>query len=328
MPAPSGDWLPLGLEPPPPECSPLGPSRSRSHSCCWVIGGADPSGVSARWSSRISPRLRSNHRLLGASESVPMLEVDGLAKRYGEVLALRDLSVSVDEGQCLVLLGRNGAGKTTALRCMAGVLLPTSGSVTVDGIDAATDPAAVRAKVGLMPEVPGLYERMSARTYLDYFGAIYEIEPQLRRRRIDQLLEKFDLLDAGDRWMGTYSKGMRQKVALIRATLHHPRLVLADEPTSALDPDSARRAWDYLKDLQKEGCALVICTHSMAEAEILAGEIGIMSAGRALAIGNLVELRRRSGLKMRQEVRELPTLQDIYLAIVDNHRDLAEVRTA
>jgi ABC-2 type transport system ATP-binding protein len=257
-----------------------------------------------------------------------MLEVDGLAKRYGEVLALRDLSVRVDEGRCLVLLGRNGAGKTTALRCMAGVLLPTSGSVTVDGIDAATDPAAVRAKVGLMPEVPGLYERMSARTYLDYFGAIYDIEPRLRRRRIEQLLEKFDLLDAADRWLGTYSKGMRQKVALIRATLHRPRLVLADEPTSALDPDSARSAWDYLKDLQRDGCALVICTHSMEEAEILAGEIGIMSAGRALALGDLAELRRRSGLKPRRELRELPTLQDIYLAIVGNHRELAEPRSA
>jgi ABC-2 type transport system ATP-binding protein len=257
-----------------------------------------------------------------------MLEVEGLAKRYGEVLALRDLSVRVDEGRCLVLLGRNGAGKTTALRCMAGVLLPTSGCVTVDGIDAATDPAAVRAKVGLMPEVPGLYERMSARTYLDYFGAIYEIEPGLRRRRIEELLEKFDLLDAADRWLGTYSKGMRQKVALIRATMHRPRLVLADEPTSALDPDSARLAWDYLKDLQSEGCALVICTHSMEEAETLAGEIGIMSAGRALAVGDLAELRRRSGLKSRRELRELPTLQDIYLAIVDNHRELAEPRSA
>src|SRR5229473_5820745 len=257
-----------------------------------------------------------------------MLEVEGLAKRYGEVLALRDLSVRVDEGQCLVLLGRNGAGKTTALRCMAGVLIPTSGTVKVDGINAATDPAAVRAKVGLMPEVPGLYERMSARTYLDYFGAIYDIEPALRRRRIEELLETFDLDDAADRWLGTYSKGMRQKVALIRATLHRPRMVLADEPTSALDPDSARRAWDYLKGLQKDGCALVICTHSMEEAERLAGEIGIMSAGRALAVGNLAELRRQSGLKTRRELRELPTLQDIYLAIVGNHRELAESRSA
>jgi len=257
-----------------------------------------------------------------------VLEVQRLAKSYGDVLALRDLNVQVEEGQCLVLLGRNGAGKTTALRCMAGVLTPTSGTVKVDGIDSADDPTAVRARVGLMPEVPGLYERMSARAYLDHFGAIYEIPLPERRRRIDELLDLFELTDAGDRWLGTFSKGMRQKVALIRATLHRPRLILADEPTSALDPDSARRAWNYLKDLQTEGCALVICTHSMEEAEHLAGDIGIMSAGRALAIGSMVELRRRSGLKTRQEVVELPTLQDIYLAIVGNHHELAETRTA
>lgn len=261
-----------------------------------------------------------------------MLEVEGLAKRYGDVLALKDLTVRVDEGECLVLLGRNGAGKTTALRCMAGVLLPSAGSVQVDGVDSAEDPAGVRARVGLMPEVPGLYERMSARAYLDHFGAIYDMEPGLRRRRIDALLDLFELSEAGERWLGTYSKGMRQKVALIRATLHRPRLVLADEPTSALDPDSARRAWIYLKELQKDGCALVICTHSMEEADRLAGDIGIMSGGRALAVGDLVELRRQSGLKTRQEVRELPTLQDIYLAIVGNHQvdehELAETRTA
>ena len=246
-----------------------------------------------------------------------MLEVEGLAKRYGDVLALRDLTVSVAEGECLVLLGRNGAGKTTALRCMAGVLLPSAGTVRVDGIDAADDAAGVRARVGLMPEVPGLYERMSARSYLDHFGAIYDLEPGTRRRRIDDLLETFDLAHAGDRWLGTFSKGMRQKVALIRATLHRPRLVLADEPTSALDPDSARRAWVYLQALQKDGCALVICTHSMEEAEHLAGTIGIMSGGRALAVGAMGELRRQSGLATRREVRELPSLQDIYLAIVE-----------
>ena len=261
-----------------------------------------------------------------------MLEVENIAKRYGDVLALRDLTVTVDEGACLVLLGRNGAGKTTALRCMAGVLAPTSGTVRVDGIDAATDPSAVRSRVGLMPELPGLYERMSARAYLDYFGAIYDLEPGLRQTRITELLELFDLADAGDRWLGTFSKGMRQKVALIRATLHRPRLVLADEPTSALDPDSARRAWAYLKDLQDAGCALVICTHSMEEAESLVaggGAIGIMSAGRALAVGDMTELRRRSGLAARMEVRELPTLQDIYLAIVGNHpHELADARSA
>src|SRR5260370_27568650 len=125
-----------------------------------------------------------------------MLEVDGLAKRYGDVLALQDLSVRVEEGQCLVLLGRNGAGKTTALRCMAGVLLPTEGTVKVDGIDAADDPAAVRARVGVMPEVPGLYERMSARADLHQFGAIYDLQPALPRPRIEAMLEIFELTDA------------------------------------------------------------------------------------------------------------------------------------
>ena len=268
-----------------------------------------------------------------------MLEVRSLAKRYGEVLALTDLTVNVGERSCLVLLGRNGAGKTTALRCMAGVLAPSAGTVRVDGIDAASEPAAVRARVGLMPELPGLYERMSARAYLDYFGAIYEMEPGVRRRRIDELLDRFELTDAGDRWLGTFSKGMRQKVALIRATLHRPRLVLADEPTSALDPDSARRAWAYLKDLQAGGCALVICTHNMDEAEHLGASddgdaaIGIMSAGRALAIGDLSSLRVRSGLQVRREMRDLPTLQDIYLAVLSkysgNHQhELAESRSA
>jgi ABC-2 type transport system ATP-binding protein len=264
-----------------------------------------------------------------------MLEVRSLAKRYGEVLALSDLTVSVAEGSCLVLLGRNGAGKTTALRCMAGVLVPSAGTVHVDGLDAASEPAAVRARVGLMPELPGLYERMSARAYLDYFGALYEMDPGVRKRRIDDLLDLFELTDAGERWLGTFSKGMRQKVALIRATLHRPRLVLADEPTSALDPDSARRAWIYLKDLQAHGCALVICTHNMDEAEHLGAPddgdaaIGIMSAGRALAIGDMSSLRLRSGLSVRHEVRELPTLQEIYLAIVGNHHDeLAESRSA
>src|SRR5207249_8224678 len=113
-----------------------------------------------------------------------MLEVEGLAKRYGDVLALQVLTVSVEEGQCLVLLGRNGAGKTTALRCMAGVLLPSGGMVKVDGIDAADDPAAVRARVGLMPEVPCLYDQTSVRAYPDDIGEVYDIEPRTRTSRI------------------------------------------------------------------------------------------------------------------------------------------------
>jgi ABC-2 type transport system ATP-binding protein len=245
-----------------------------------------------------------------------VLRTQGLTKRYGEVLALLDVDLHLEAGGCLVLLGRNGAGKSTALRCMAGIVAPTSGRAWVDGIDVTAEPDRVRARIGLMPELPGLYERMSARAYLDYFGQIYRIDVSERRRRIESLLELFDLASAGDRWLGTYSKGMRQKVALIRSTLHKPALVLADEPTSALDPASACLAWEYLKGLQAAGSALVVCTHSMVEAEVLAGTVGIMSAGRLLATGDLASLTRRSGLKPRREVRRWPGLQEIYLSIV------------
>jgi ABC-2 type transport system ATP-binding protein len=234
---------------------------------------------------------------------------------------VRELSLKLEAGECLVLLGRNGAGKTTALRCLAGVVKPSAGRVDVDGLDAESQAAEVRGRIGLMPEVPGLYERMSARAYLDYFGAIYGLAVDERRRRIAELLDYFDLTHAGDRWLGSFSKGMRQKVALIRATLHRPRLVLADEPTSALDPASAAAAWRYLKDLQAGGSGLVICTHSMEEAEALAGRVGIMAGGLLLAEGDLSFLRRRSGLKLRKEVRQLPTLHDIYLAIVGSELD-------
>lgn len=248
-----------------------------------------------------------------------MLQVERLVKRYGDVAAVADLTVRLGRGESLVLLGRNGAGKSTALRCMSGLVMPTAGHVVVDGIDVRADSNAVRARIGLMPEVPGLYERMPARAYLDYFGSIYGLEPEMRKARIEEMLETFDLLQAGDRWLGTFSKGMRQKVALIRATLHRPALVLADEPTSALDPDSARRAWAFLNELRAAGCSLVVCTHSMEEAEALGGRIGIMSAGRLLALGSIEELVRQSGLEPRQEVRRWPGLQDIYLAIVGEH---------
>jgi len=253
-----------------------------------------------------------------------VLEVQGLAKSYGDVWAVREMTVSLAAGGCLILLGQNGAGKTTALRCMSGVVRPTSGSVLVDGVDAVADPDGARARIGMVPEIPGLYERMSARAYLDYFAQVYDLEEATRGRRISELLQRFDLTHAGDRWLGTFSKGMRQKVALIRATLHEPRLVLADEPTSALDPDSARVAWDYLLELRAKGSALVVCTHDMEEARTLAGRdgtIGVMSGGILLAAGVFSELTVAAGLHPHQEVVEKPTLEEIYLAIVAGVRE-------
>jgi len=244
--------------------------------------------------------------------------VDGLCKDFGGFRALDHVSFEVDAGESLVILGENGAGKTTTLRCLAGVLVPSGGSVVVGGVSVADDSEAVRSQVGLLSELPGLYERMTAPDYLDFFGRIQGVDPDARRGRIGELLQRFGLDSRSDVWMGSFSKGMRQKVALIRATMHRPRLVLADEPTSALDPDSARVAWAYLEELRAGGAALVVCTHNMEEAQALAGEIGIMARGRLLAAGDLRALTRAAGLKKHREVVERPTLEEIYLAIVGN----------
>lgn len=246
-----------------------------------------------------------------------MLAVEGLSKAYGPVMAVRELTLAVEAATALVVLGQNGAGKTTALRCFSGLLKPTAGRVLVDGIDTLVDADAARAKVGLVPEVPGLYDRMSARDYLDYFARVQGVDAVTRARAIPGLLELFGIAEARNRWLGTFSKGMRQKVALIRATLHRPRLILADEPTSALDPDSARIAWGYLEDLRSQGSALVVCTHNMDEAQALAGSIGIMSGGRLLAAGSFKDLVGAAGLRSRREVVERPTLEEVYLAIVN-----------
>ncbi len=246
-----------------------------------------------------------------------MLAVEGLSKTYGSVVAVRDMTLSVEPGAALVVLGQNGAGKTTALRCFSGLLKPTRGRVLVDGIDTLIDADAARANVGLIPEVPGLYERMSASEYLDYFARVQGVDAATRTRAIPGLLELFGIAEAKNRWLGTFSKGMRQKVALIRATLHRPALILADEPTSALDPDSARVAWGYLQDLRAQGSALVVCTHNMEEAQALAGELGIMRGGLLLARGTFADLVGASGLPTRREVVERPTLEEVYLAIVN-----------
>src|SRR4029077_2424291 len=133
----------------------------------------------------------------------------------------------------------------------------------------------VRSRVGLLSELPGLYERMTAADYLDFFGRVQGVSQADREARIPDMLHRFGRAGRGDVWLGSFSKGMRQKVALIRATLHRPHVGLAGEPTSAPAPDSARRAWAYLRDLQAHGCALVICTHNMEEAEHLsASDVG------------------------------------------------------
>ena len=222
-----------------------------------------------------------------------MIVTENLTKYFNDFLAVDNVSLHVKAGEVLALLGPNGAGKTTTIRMLTTVLRPSQGTARVAGYDVLTNPGDVRSAVGVLTEDHGLYERMHMIEYLDFFGQIYDMDDSIRKERILYLLEKFDLLDARDRRIGKFSKGMRQKLSLARSLLHSPPVLLLDEPTSAMDPASARLVRNAIKTLRSEDRAIIVCTHNLAEAEELADKIAIIRAGRIIALGTSSELKQQ-----------------------------------
>jgi ABC-2 type transport system ATP-binding protein len=222
-----------------------------------------------------------------------MIETESLCKQFGDFTAVADISLSVGKGQVLGLLGPNGAGKTTTVRMLSSILRPTGGRASVAGYDVTRYPEQVRASVGVLTENHGLYNRMPAGEYLDFFGRIYQLNAAERQQRTDRLLEQFGLKAYSKRRLGAYSKGMRQKLALARAMLHDPPVLLLDEPTSAMDPESARLVRDAILELRSAERTIVICTHNLAEAEELADQIAIIRQGRIIAQGSPQSLKQQ-----------------------------------
>jgi ABC-2 type transport system ATP-binding protein len=220
-----------------------------------------------------------------------VIEAESLTRHYGHFVAVDDVSFRVPEGTILALLGPNGAGKTTIVRMLTGVMGLTSGRATVAGHDVGRDPAAVRARIGLVTDVPGLHEQMTAPAYLDFFGSVYGLPRAARARRVDELLAFFELAAHRKERMVGFSKGMKQKVALARALLHEPPALFLDEPTSGLDPLSARSVRDLIVGLKHASRSLVLCTHDLDEAERLADEIAIVRNGRIVRSGAPDRLR-------------------------------------
>jgi ABC-2 type transport system ATP-binding protein len=220
-----------------------------------------------------------------------MIEARSLSRKFGRLLAVDAVSLTVPDGAILALLGPNGAGKTTTVRMLAGLVAPTSGEATVAGIDVRANPTAVRLRTGLVTDVPGLYERMTARAYLDFFGSIYGLDAANRKARIEELLTVFDLRQHANQRLGGYSKGMQQKMALIRALLHQPAALFLDEPTSGLDPQTAQIVRGLITDLKQSSRSIILCTHDLDEAQRLADEVAIIQRGRIVASGNLAALR-------------------------------------
>ncbi len=222
-----------------------------------------------------------------------MIVTENLTKYFNDFLAVDNVSLHVKAGEVLALLGPNGAGKTTTIRMLTTVLRPSQGTARVAGYDVLNNPGDVRSAVGVLTEDHGLYERMHMIEYLDFFGQLYDMGESIRKERILYLLEKFDLLDARDRRIGKFSKGMRQKLSLARSLLHSPPVLLLDEPTSAMDPASARLVRNAIKTLRSEDRAIIVCTHNLAEAEELADKIAIIRAGRIIALGTSSELKQQ-----------------------------------
>lgn len=214
-----------------------------------------------------------------------MIVTEELSKRFDDYLAVDSISLQAGTGEVLALLGPNGAGKTTTVRMLTALLQATSGKAWVAGYDVAVHPDQVRASVGVLSEQHGLYNRMPAEEYLDFFGQIYGLEKRIRKQRIQELFEQFGLIEHRRRKLGEYSKGMRQKLALARTLLHEPPVLLLDEPTSAMDPESSRLVRDAIKDLGSKDRTILICTHNLAEAEELADQIAIIRRGRIIARG-------------------------------------------
>lgn len=222
-----------------------------------------------------------------------MIETNDLSKKFNDFIAVDGVTLSIQPGQILAILGQNGAGKTTTVRMLTSLLDPTRGWARVAGYDTVKQGRDVRASVGVLTEQHGLYMRMSADEYLDFFGQVYRLDPKTRRARIQNLLEYFGLAEEAHRRIGEYSKGMRQKLALARAMMHEPGVLLLDEPTSAMDPESARLVRDEIARLKSSKRTIVICTHNLVEAEALADIIAIIYRGRILLQGSLGELKQR-----------------------------------
>ncbi|MBI4496567.1 MAG: ABC transporter ATP-binding protein [Chloroflexi bacterium] len=244
-----------------------------------------------------------------------MIRAHHLAKQFGSVTAVHDITLEVAAGEVLALLGPNGAGKTTTLRMLCSLLRPSAGWATVAGYDTVADAPQVRRVVGLLTELPGFYGRMSAQHYLAFFGQLQALPPARQGQRAEELLRYFGLWEDRARPIGGFSKGMRQKLALARTLLHDPQVVMLDEPTSAMDPASAKSVRDLIRGLRAADRAIIICTHNLAEAEALADRIAIIRRGRIVAQGTARELKQGLLGLPRFEVRFQGTVNPRLLSL-------------
>jgi len=231
-----------------------------------------------------------------------MIEVRGLAKSFGDLRVVQDVSFVARDGEITGLIGPNGAGKTTMFRLICTVLRPDRGTTVIDGIDSREDPLAARRRLGVLPDIRALYTRLTAREHLRYFGALHGIARSELEARIDELVETLRMEDFIDRRAKGFSRGQQMKVALGRALVHQPHNVMLDEPTNGLDVATSRAVRELVRRLRAEGRCILLTSHIMQEIAALADRIVILAAGRVVLQGTPGELRRATGLLDLEEI--------------------------
>ena len=245
-----------------------------------------------------------------------LIETRDLLKLYGDKVAVNSVSFDVYGGEVFGFLGPNGAGKTTTIKMIVGLLKPTSGSVKVAGHDIQTQSMLAKASSGYVPDTPNLYAKLTGRELLRFVGDLYNLDRGQVAHRIDELLRMFDLMNAADDTVDSYSHGMQQKASLAAALMHDPKVLVLDEPTMGLDPKSARLIKDILRQLADRGSAVMLSTHILEIAERMCDRIGIINRGQLVAVGTMDELRTLD--KTGQT-----SLEDIFLSLTGGAEETA-----
>ncbi len=223
-----------------------------------------------------------------------MISVKNLTKKFDSFAAVDNLNLDINDGEVFGLLGENGAGKTTTLRMLATMLKPTFGTVLVNNFDTVKDDEKVRENIGILfGGETGLYDRLTARENIEYFGDLYDMPKDELNKSINKVSKILDMDEYIDKRVGKFSKGMKQKTAFARATIHNPKILLLDEPTSGLDVTAARQVHDFIKACKDEGRTVIFSSHSMEEVEKLCDRVAIIHKGKLLEVGTLSELKEK-----------------------------------
>ncbi|ACL15538.1 ABC transporter ATP-binding protein [Methanosphaerula palustris] len=248
-----------------------------------------------------------------------MITARSLVKDYDGFMALKGISFELQKGEIFGVIGHNGAGKTTLLKIMAGLVKPTSGELSINGVDVIRDPGTLKASLGYLPEESRVYETMTVPDYLRFFGELYGLDLATIRSRQKTLLTALSLEDEGKK-IGELSKGMRRKVAIARSLIHDPDLLIYDEPTSGLDPMTSRYISDYLRSLRDQQKTIVMSAHNLFQVEALCDHVMILRRGEIIAFGSMHELREQFGSLTYHLFFSLPpgiSLDPIWEAVVE-----------